>query len=1382
MRASAEKYGAGGIVDDLLHASSSMNDFFFNSSQQQQTMVIQFATAAGKADQITSGSLFKSKKNMKEMGLSAEKVMQNITGMTFKQFENASDLQKQFANSQLKLQMGGNASAYSLKQGGQAMIESSKGYLDHMNDLLEKQGKAANKEDKVAVAKKIQGLEAETGMNYLTKLQDTMRNSSVGFTTAMEEMKKGMGEDERKEFEKDLSDFTKGFGANSEGIMRKTVESIKQAGGKDFGADLKKALDSGDDKKQGEVMDAMTAAMQELGITNKKNLDPMSKMAYEIKKLNAWLGDKLGPAMGWMSGIVTGLVGLGGILSWVAISLQSVASGLQLLSMSGGGGGSGAGAGAAADIMGKGISGAFGKGMRGMGGLFKTGIGAIKSGTFQMMGRVGGIMSAMNAIHGGMGASEKGYSTAGGMLTGALTGDLDKGSIWGAMGNGAMTGAAIGSFFGPGWGTVIGAGIGAAAGGLTQWAKNSGPDDQKYSSEGYDATKYLAMAKGGKITKDGTINAHKDEIIVPAEAQVGFNSDMASDIGMDTLAFGKKTAKDLARNNAELLNVDKQIRKTLFEDGYKKIGKNQMESARLASNIADLNGNSNSVQVWGGNSFAVGTESVNEDQIAKIHKNEQIIPADVNAELQKSGIGPFQDVVSVKKAALIKSKMAALGGLKRNNPDYTQIPEGGGQKSNNMQIPEAAKKKFQDQLNDAQENVKQIPNTKANIEKIIVENAEEAVKKIQKDTDMPDLSPNKSYADRAASVRRNSKGSVSPDVAALERLEILNKHFHDYAKANNMPDGFVESANKEVRRNFDNWLNDAGNTAARSAAQSATQKAKDEAKKNNTEIDPDLENRFYQRFSQLKDPWILETNPIEFSSDKYTDKKGVVQKYPPSMLMDIRNMKFLDEWNIRQKNPGLYQMYFAHGMNAYNGPMTRDYAAELNERMTDEFEASKEGRSAEVHGPFLKEGANPWVNDPTKELGTSDEDMEKKRSMMAVGRTLQYELQRVGQLATARHNAIKTYLENTKYGWRGKDLGYAKQGWFSNNFYEELNESYETWRSKFYTPLLDYASSGNSAGPLAPIPGVSPDNPLIKYRATHGGQLPVIPWSEEAMNPPYDTIAKEILEDSKGDKLSNVFALNRLWPAFPGGTGETGNMWEHKNLTGGKYDFIKDLSGTVDSFRTFDKEATQKLDNDLSGEFNDLKSLYTPNTQLLRQLDKNNQLIEGRNNILPQVSIPENTPGFLGTAPISKNQFGGNYMTNGPGLFLAGEQGRENVQITPMSRMSGQVEPASLTDVHERMQQRESSVEAGPTLIKSDELTSIEQNTKSQISQLIEMNRQIGELIMAMKYSKPSSASNSATPNYNTKSREIPTATDSALWPFGQHTANAYKQSSYPVG
>jgi hypothetical protein len=110
------------------------------------------------------------------------------------------------------------------------------------------------------------------------------------------------------------------------------------------------------------------------------------------------------------------------------------------------------------------------------------------------------------------------------------------------------------------------------------------------------------------------------------------------------------------------------------------------------------------------------------------------------------------------------------------------------------------------------------------------------------------------------------------------------------------------------------------------------------------------------------------------------------------------------------------------------------------------------------------------------------------------------------------------------------------------------------------------------------------------------------------------------------------------------------------------------------------------------------------------------------------------------------------------------------------------IQPVALSDVHERLQNSQASIQAGPSLIRSQELERIEDYNRSQLLELKEMNKRLIQLIDAIR---PGTNAILKTPtttnNVPDKYVDTPSTSDFGYWPLGSAATDPSRGASYPA-
>lgn len=333
LMASAEKFGAKDLMQELLTTGASWTNLYQKAGGQQQAFYFALAKFSGRTNEAMKADFMKTKDSIKASVGGMEKMFEEFTGgRTIKEFEEGLIPKEvlERATVQLQANYGDAAGIGPLVQAHKAAVEQAKTYKDRMEDIskeLQKQNLTVQERKKLELDST--KLTMNEGMSLLSQISKSSENAKT-LDEAVENASKS-----NKNIQSDLSTMVEA--AMPEGdkgkvkdmsVMEKiqktslaTAAALQKAGSKkDFTKDLQKAFAQNDMKAIRQTLADMSEEEQKIAAQDKLNADPITKYANELNLLNATLRDQT-------SGIVTSLsdmvIKLGMIVS-VATSVGSV--------------------------------------------------------------------------------------------------------------------------------------------------------------------------------------------------------------------------------------------------------------------------------------------------------------------------------------------------------------------------------------------------------------------------------------------------------------------------------------------------------------------------------------------------------------------------------------------------------------------------------------------------------------------------------------------------------------------------------------------------------------------------------------------------------------------------------------------------------------------------------------------------------------------------------------------------------------------------------------------------------------------------------------------------------------------------------------------------
>lgn len=342
MSAEARKLGIGDTMDDFLGALSSGTNLLMEADEKTRDLAMIVGSAAGKMAEVMNGTIMQTREGARALAEGLEQTIQNFAGRSMeelKELEARAQAGDQMAadtlrdiNLALKDSTGRTLKELSLMMDTASM--AGKGLADQMKDY---QTQLDNTNLTAAEATKIekdrQNALMSTGFEFMTAFDKQASQAGVSFEQAAERAASNFNEDQLA----DLNVLAKDMGMSMTTATDKwmvaglaTAKQLKEAGGKDFTADIQKAMSGGDIAKTRELLSQMNVEQQKLGVAQAKGVDPIEQMAQDVNEINEY-------ARQMADGIVGGFIDLIGSTGLMAAQIGAMAA--TLWAAFGGGGG-----------------------------------------------------------------------------------------------------------------------------------------------------------------------------------------------------------------------------------------------------------------------------------------------------------------------------------------------------------------------------------------------------------------------------------------------------------------------------------------------------------------------------------------------------------------------------------------------------------------------------------------------------------------------------------------------------------------------------------------------------------------------------------------------------------------------------------------------------------------------------------------------------------------------------------------------------------------------------------------------------------------------------------------------------------------------------------
>ena len=327
LAANAKKLGVENQMGELMSGLSSGANLLLKTSKENQAMLMLGAQAGGVMKDAMNGTLTETQGGLKKLAKGYEQVFKNISGgIDIGDIDNLSAAKKSQLNIVVQSAFGMGLDDY--KRVVDATKNSGRSLEETMMAIDTELGRNATAEEKLAAERKKQQTIMSKSFEFSSKLADAAKEAKT-FDEAVDQMKKKMSPKAWQESMQDLSTVAGTFSkelkdkvltgdtkAISEAMALSAGEALKNAKGKDFTSQIKKAINTKDMSKLRSLQEDMNKEQQKLGAEEITALDPMAKAAMELKVLNENLRSFTGPAIV----ALTSLVGSVGIIAAMLVA------------------------------------------------------------------------------------------------------------------------------------------------------------------------------------------------------------------------------------------------------------------------------------------------------------------------------------------------------------------------------------------------------------------------------------------------------------------------------------------------------------------------------------------------------------------------------------------------------------------------------------------------------------------------------------------------------------------------------------------------------------------------------------------------------------------------------------------------------------------------------------------------------------------------------------------------------------------------------------------------------------------------------------------------------------------------------------------------------
>lgn len=314
MQAEAKKLGVDDSFGGLMTAMGNSSELLFKSSKETQALLFNAGASVNRIQDLMNGTILQTKSGLKDMSAGLENVFQRVSGgLSIDEIENLNPQRKAQLNLILESAFGVGLDDFKrivdvTKKGGQT-------FADTMSGIDKELGKHATAEEKLVVARKKQELLLNKAFDFSTQLSETV-NVTGDMESAIKRIQQQLGPEGFKEMQMDLATVAGTFSKELQDKVLKgdtksiaqamavsAADALKKAGGKDFTAQITKAIFNKDFASMRKIQEEMNSEQQKLGVETITKLDPIEQAAMQLKLMNETLRGYTSPTIMYLASI-----------------------------------------------------------------------------------------------------------------------------------------------------------------------------------------------------------------------------------------------------------------------------------------------------------------------------------------------------------------------------------------------------------------------------------------------------------------------------------------------------------------------------------------------------------------------------------------------------------------------------------------------------------------------------------------------------------------------------------------------------------------------------------------------------------------------------------------------------------------------------------------------------------------------------------------------------------------------------------------------------------------------------------------------------------------------------------------------------------------------